>query len=85
MVVEAVIDPVVAPAAPTHAPFLEKHPPVIFRPFADVEVAVAAPVRFRYVAVIPPVKVELAEPVTHSVPIEERLVVALANCEVEEA
>ena len=35
------------PAPPTHVPLIAKHPAVRLRPLEAVEVAVAAPVRFK--------------------------------------
>src|SRR3989344_3327842 len=51
------------PPPPTHVPLIEKHPAVMLKPFAAVDVA-ELPVRFRYVAERPFTNVDVAPPWT---------------------
>ena len=85
--VHAVSMPVVPPdrlLPPTQVLEMEKHPPVRFNPLADVEVPVLAPVRLRYVLVIPPLNVVV--PVAPKVAAPERLLkVSAAVVEVASA
>ena len=61
---------------PTQVLFTLKHPPVRLRPLDEVEVAVFAPVRFRYVAANPPLNVEVElVPVTLRKPARDEVAV----------